>query len=227
LHALPGAKVLAVRQTQVSNEDTSVRTFNEVYDRAGYRVQEDEEISPVPKMERRPDGADPVGGRGESLQRIHGRDRTAQDPAADHRLDENDGDRLCSYIEFRGLKDENKVEGQLRGYECSLMCCVEADLLQEQDLDLAIGCCAGRTRTAPTSTTTRSSSDSNPPSPRHWIAKMEKRVAGDPTYQFWQHQDCGERGEPAARIHCEAGGAVSDEARASASVFAWRIRGTV
>ena len=181
----PGAKVLAVRQTQVSNEDTSVRTFNEVYDRAGYRVQEDEEISLFRKwnggLTVRIPSADAAKAYNEFMAEI-GPPKTRQQIIA---WIENDGDRLCSYIEFRGLKDENKVEGQLRGYECSLMCCVEADLLQEQDLDLAIGCLRWKNAYGAYIDDYSIILDSNPPSPRHWIAKMEKRVAGDPTYQFW------------------------------------------
>ncbi len=178
-----GAKVLAVRQTQVSNQDTSVKTFNEVYDKAGYRIQEDEEISLFRKwndgLTVRIPSRDAIEAYNEFMA---GGNHTRQQIKT---WIDNEGDRLCSYIEFRGLKDEAKVEGQLRGYECSQMFMVESDLLQEQDLDLAIGCLRWKDAYGAYIEDYSIILDTNPPSPRHWIAQMEKRVAADPTYHFW------------------------------------------
>ena len=177
-----GAKVLAVRQTQVSNEDTSVRTFNEVYDRCGYRIQEDEETSLFRKWN---DGLTVRIPSADALTAYNELMRTNPTRQQIKTWIDNDGDRLCSYIEFRGLKDENKVEGQLRGYECSMGILVEADLLQEQDLDLFVACLRWKDAYGNYIPDYSIILDTNPPSPRHWIAKMEVRVQEDPTYRYW------------------------------------------
>jgi hypothetical protein len=178
-----GAKVLGVRKTQVSNQDTSVKTFNETYDKMGYRVGLDEDISLFRKwhggMRVRVPSRDAMEAYNEFM---GGGKRTRQQIV---NWIENEGDRLCSYIEFRGLKDEQKSEGQLRGYECSMFIMVEADLMEERDVDLAVGCLRWKDAYGDPIPDYSIILDTNPPNPDHWIAELEKKHAGSARYQFW------------------------------------------
>jgi hypothetical protein len=180
-----GAKVLCVRKTQVANTDTSLKTFNETYDKMGFRMELDAELSLFRKWN---DGL---------TVRIPSRDAMEaynefRNEGAKTRMEtiawiENEGDRLCSYIEFRGLKDEDKSEGQLRGYECSMFVMIEADLMQENDLDLARACLRWKDAYGNFIDDYSVILDTNPPSPRHWIAKLEarKKEEKDETHRFW------------------------------------------
>lgn len=178
-----GAKVLCVRKTQVSNQDTSVRTFNECYDRMGYRVSVDEDISLFRKwnggIRVRIPSVDAVKAFNDFMS---GGKRTRQQIIS---WIENEGDRLCGIIEFRGLKDEQKSEGQLRGYECSVMILVEADLLEERDIDLGIGCLRWKDAYGKPVDDYSIILDTNPPNPDHWIAELEKKHTGTDRWHFW------------------------------------------
>ncbi len=178
-----GAKVLCVRKTQVSNSDTSVASFRKAYDKMGYRVGEDEEIS----LFRLWDGGLTARIPSQSAiaaynEFLSAKKRTRQQIVT---WMHNEGDRLCSYIEFRGLKDEQKSEGQLRGYECSMFAMVEADLMDERDVDLAVGCLRWEDAFGDPITDYSIILDTNPPSPDHWIAALEKKHANNPRYRFW------------------------------------------
>jgi len=178
-----GAKVLCVRQTQVSNEDTSVKTFNEVYYSMGYRVDLDEEIS----LFRKWDGGLTV--RIPSVAAVEAYNAFIQEaPRTRQAIKswiDNEGDRLCSYIEFRGLKDENKSQGQLRGYECSMMIMIEADLLQEEDVGLGRACLRWKDAYGQYISDYSLILETNPPGKRHWIARMEAKHGSNDMYQFW------------------------------------------
>jgi len=189
---IPGAKVLCIRQTQVSNEDTSVATFNDVYSRMGYAVELDEDVSLFRKWDGGLTVRIPSGDALQAWAEFNKVPRTRMQKKA---WIENTGDRLCSYIMFRGLKDENKSEGQLRGFECSMMIFIEADLLQENDLDLGVACLRWKnTYGEDLSAYYSLILDTNPPGKRHWIAKLEQTIAkekanGDTRravhYKFW------------------------------------------
>lgn len=179
-----GAKVLCVRKTQVANDDTSLATFNWVYSKYGYQIDQDEDIS----LFRMWNGGMTVRiPSNDAMTRHNEFVAEGRTKAQIKNWITNVGDRLCSYIEFRGLKDEDKAEGQLRGYECSMFVMIEADLLQENDLDLAVGCLRQKDAYGKPIPDYCIILDSNPPSPRHWIAKLEKRKTdrGDKTHQFW------------------------------------------
>lgn len=179
-----GARVLCLRKTQVANDDTSVVTFNQAYEKTGFRVT-DEDIS----LFRKWDGGLTV--------RIPSRDAVdaynkfvSELPRTKAQIRAwiaNEGDRLCSYIVFRGLKDEEKSQGQLRGFECSMMVMIEADLLEESDVDLGIGCLRWKDAYGEYFDHYSLILDTNPPNPRHWIAEMEKKKIkeNDNNYQFW------------------------------------------
>lgn len=175
--------MLCVRKTQVSNQDTSVKTFNDAYDRMGYRVGIDEELSLFRKwnggLKVRLPSADSITAYNEFMAKG---EHTRQQIAS---WIDNEGDRLCSYLEFRGLKDEQKSEGQLRGYECSMFIMVEADLMEERDVDLAVGCLRWKDAYGDQIDDYCIVLDTNPPNPDHWIAELENKHAGSERYQFW------------------------------------------
>jgi len=178
-----GAKVLCVRKTQVSNQDTSVKTFNDTYDRYGYRIAIDEELSLFRKwnggLRVRIPSAAAVDAYNEFMASGH---HTRQQIVS---WIDNEGDRLCSYIEFRGLKDEQKSEGQLRGYECSMGILVEADLMEERDVDLMVGCLRWKDAYGDEIPDYCIILDTNPPDPDHWIADLEKKHSSSDRYAFW------------------------------------------
>lgn len=180
-----GAKVMCVRKTQVSNEDTAVLTFNEAYKKTGFEVEQDEELSLFRKWN---DGLTARIPSREAMQEYDKfRAQGAKTKAEIRQWIENVGDRLCSYIIFRGLKDEDKSEGQLRGFECSMFIMIEADLLAESDLDLALPCLRWKDAHDRFIDDYSIILDTNPPSPRHWIAKLEKKkkLSGDASHRFW------------------------------------------
>jgi|GEM_PF-5354280 hypothetical protein len=180
-----GARVLCVRKTQVANDDTSVMTFNETYTKWGFTVDLDEDLS----LFRKWNGGLTVRIPSFKAMEAYNAFR-AEGPKSKAEIKnwiENIGDRMCGYIMFRGLKDEDKSEGQLRGFECSMFIMIEADLLQESDLDLARPCLRWKDYEGNYIPDYSIILDTNPPGPRHWIAKLEKEkvAAKDDTFKFW------------------------------------------
>lgn len=103
------------------------------------------------------------------------------------------GDKLCGYIEFRGLPNADK--GKFRGMECSYFAIVEADQVAEKQFQLALACLRWK-GTDPATCDEKGFIkdkcvvlDTNPPSEQHWIAEFEKRQSDLPKHdrvaEFW------------------------------------------
>lgn len=183
-NAFAGAKFIGLRRTQVSNDDTSVRTFNDVYAMCGYRASLEEDTSLFRKWDdgltvRIPSVA-AVTAYNEfcSVRRTKAEIRT---------WIANEGDRLCSYILFRGMKDAQKTQGQLRGFECSYIAMIEADEMDENVVDLGVACFRWKDAYGKPFHRYRLVLDTNPPGKRHWIALTEKEVlkGKKPGWKYW------------------------------------------
>lgn len=103
------------------------------------------------------------------------------------------GNQWCGFIQFSGVPTSSVRASRFRGFECSMLILVEADQFELDDLDMAIACLRWK---SPDPSANGSDGfikdmslilDTNPPSPRHWIAKLEEDEAKNPDsdYQFW------------------------------------------
>lgn len=184
-----GSKVLFVRHTEVSQSDTTIETFSHIFASLG----------------------DLYVDTGDSLFASWNNGRTirvpsikaieafnAAQPSWQSRQERltwinTEGEKLCGYIEFRGLPHAKTNENKLRGFECSMMVLVEADLLEQADFQMAMPCLRWKGADSDTCDENGFIIDSgiivetNPPSPRHWIAQLEEewKKGKHPSYHFW------------------------------------------
>lgn len=177
----PGAKVYILRKTQESNESTTLDTFEETFRKCG-SAYVDTGLSLFSKID---------GGK-------HFRIPSAEavrlfniflqcKPNKSQILTwlQTVGNQYCSWIHFSGVPDPSKRETRFRGYECSLLIFVEADQLLQEDLDMGLFCLRWKNAFGEFIEDTGCILDTNPPSPRHWIAKMEEHSATRNDIQFW------------------------------------------
>lgn len=184
-----GAKVYILRKTQDSNEDTTLETFEQTFRNMG-TAYIDTGKSLFKKIE---------GGK---IFRLPSRlavekfnEWKHSHPAASKQQIEvwlnADGAKYCSWVFFAGVPEARYRASRFRGYECSMLIFVEADQLSKEDLDLGVACLRWK-GSDPASCDEKGFIrdtcvilDTNPPSPRHWIAKMEDESKGDPNVKFW------------------------------------------
>lgn len=186
-----GAKVLFVRKTETSQASSTIETLyqclgkmGDLYretDRSLFRTWNNGTLMRLPSQLA-------VEKYNEFLRET----RTPQEIAE---WIDNEGDRLCGYIQMKGLPADTHAQSALRGFECSRMIFVEADQIAERDYQLAIACIRWK-GTDPRRCDENGFIldagcilDTNPPSPRHWIAKMEEREMAKPPEEreaeFW------------------------------------------
>jgi hypothetical protein len=172
-----GAKSYILRKTQDSNEDTTLETFELVFARCGTGYQ-DTGVSLFKKMD---------GGRTFRLPSRKAielfNDFKHKNPGASKSQTiqwlDSVGNQYCSWLCFAGVPSENYQASRFRGFECSRLIFVEADQLMKSDYDMALACL--RWKGADPFTCDEKGYivdsgiiiDSNPPSPSHWIAKLE------------------------------------------------------
>lgn len=186
-----GAKVYLLRKTEESNRDTTLETFEQVFANMGTGYLETK-TSLFKKIE---------GGR---VFRLPSRKAVevynawlAQNPRASDsekvRWLETVGSRYCSWLQFAGVPSSQYRASRFRGFECSMLVLVEADQFEREDLDLAVACLRWKGSDPETCDEqgfikdTCMVLDSNPPSPRHWIAKLEEDAVkdNDGSTKFW------------------------------------------
>lgn len=185
-----GAKVYILRKTQLSNEDTTLETFcNQVFPNLGTGYT-DTGVSLFKKID---------GGRvfrlpskkATELYNIWLQTNTHATKQQKLQWLESVGNRYCSFLYFAGVPEERYRASRFRGYECSLLIFVEADQLAREDLNLGVACLRWKgadPESCDEKGFIRDSGvilDTNPPSPRHWIAKMERESLGDVSIKFW------------------------------------------
>lgn len=183
-----GAKVLCVRKTSVSNDSTSLPTFKQTYQKCGF-VESPDETSLFRTWDSGRTTRIPSRRAIEALNAfITEKERSKIEVI---NWIKTDGDRLCSYIIFKGLKDEDVSQGTLRGFECSMMIFIEADLLTRYDFGLARACLRWRDCDGNLFPDYPCILDTNPPNTDHWIALMESNVTEkshpdyDSDFKFW------------------------------------------
>ncbi len=183
-----GGKCIVARETQVSQDDSSIDTFWQYFETLGpayrpglglFKSWNNGRTFRVPSRL--------------AVERMRKECGTARDRAtiADWIL--KTGDALCGYIEFRGLPDADK--GKFRGMECSYLALVEADQITKKQFDLSLACLRWKgadPETCDPKGFIRDRSvvlDSNPPGPEHWIAKLEEEEEQKPederVIRFW------------------------------------------
>ena len=187
---IAGSRVYILRKTQESNKDTTGETFDQVFAKSG-SAYIDTGVSLFKKIE---------GGR---IYRIPSRKAVEKYAEflkeREHTKSEivqwldSVGSRWCSHILFAGVPNSSVRSSRFRGFECSMLILVEADQFDRDDLDMAMACLRWRSSDPAMNgeggyiKEMSMILDTNPPSPRHWIAKLEEQESKDPAsvYQFW------------------------------------------
>lgn len=188
-----GAKVYILRKTQASNDDTTLETFSsQVFPNLGTGYT-DTGISLFKKIDGGKVWRLPSKKAIELFNSWTNMNPNATKAQKIQWLD-SIGNQYCSFVYFAGVPEERYRATRFRGYECSLLIFVEADQLAKEDLELGTACL----RWKGADPTDRSSCDAkgfiidsgiildtNPPSPRHWIAKLEADSLADKMVRFW------------------------------------------
>lgn len=174
-------KVYVLRKTQTDNTVTTQDTFEEVLKSCG-SAYVDTGYSLFKKID------------GGSHYRLPSREavelfntflRSKPNKGETLRWLETVGNRYCSFVHFSGVPDESKRAGRFRGYECSMLVFVEADQLAKEDWEMALFCLRWKDAHGEHITDTCCVLDTNPPSPRHWIAQLEESRTHDQDVRFW------------------------------------------
>lgn len=182
-----GAKVYILRKTQLSNEDTTLDTFEQVFHSSGTAYLESS-ISLFKKIDGGRTFRLPSRRSVELYNEFMFTNPTKVQVAG--WLDAV-GNKFCSWIQFAGVPTKNVRGSRFRGYECSMLVFVEADQLEEEDLELGVACLRWKGSDPAICTPkgfirdTGVILDTNPPGEQHWIAKMEADRKDDPTIRFW------------------------------------------
>ena len=184
-----GAKVMLVRKTETSQADSTIDTFLQVFDKMGNLYVDTQDglfRSWNNGVTMRLPSAKAVEAFNKALPTF----KTKADRVT--WLD-TEGNRLCSFVEMRGLPHKSAAESKLRGFECSLMILVEADQIAKRDFNLAMACV--RWKGADPATCDENGYildrgvilDTNPPGTDHWIAEMEEDEKKNPEskMRFW------------------------------------------
>lgn len=184
-----GAKAIVARETELSQEDSSIDSFwrffemldSPIYSTSGiglFKSWNNGRSFRVPSML--------------AVERWESECANMDSAVRTRWIDEH-GDRLCGYIHFRGLPAAEK--GKFRGMECSYLALVEADQIAQKQFALSMACLRWK-GTDPATCDEKGFIrdrcvvlDTNPPGKTHWIAQMEENELRKPeperTARFW------------------------------------------
>lgn len=177
----PGAKIYILRKTQESNLSTTQETFDQVFARCG-SAYVDTGFSLFKKVDG---GAHYRLPSREAVEMFNLFLNGKPNKGEILRWLTNVGERWCSALHFAGVPDAGKRDTRFRGYECSMLIFVEADQLAKEDLDMALFCLRWKNARGEDIVDTCCILDTNPPSPRHWIAKFDEASQNDAAVKFW------------------------------------------
>lgn len=180
---VPGAKILLLRKTELSQDSTTIDTFQSVYDGLGdlYKNGWGNLFCST------------NGGRNvrlpsaEAVRRYNIFMLTEPNKSQITTWLETEGEKWCSHLEFRGIPDEAKRGNKLRGYECSMAVLIEADLMALEDFQMLLPCLRWKNAFGDFILDVGVVIDTNPPDTRHWIAKLEAAEGNKSgsDYKFW------------------------------------------
>lgn len=186
-----GAKVLFVRKTETSQASSTIETLMSVCNQMGTLYEE----GPGSLFRSWNNGLTVRVPSRLAVERYNEFLLTNPDKSAVAEWLSSVGDRLCGYIQMKGLPSGAQAANNLRGFECSRLIFVEADQISERDFQLALACLRWKgsdPETCDANGFIRDAGcvlDTNPPSPRHWIAQMEAREMAKPPeerdMEFW------------------------------------------
>lgn len=179
-----GAKAIVARETELSQEDSSIDTFWRYFEMLDSAIYQTSGLGLFKAWNN---------GRTFRLPSRLAVERMQKECKGMDKWIEEHGDRLCGYIHFRGLPQAEK--GKFRGMECSYLALVEADQIAQKQFALSMACLRWK-GTDPTSCDEKGFIrdrcvvlDSNPPGTTHWIAQMEEEEAKKPeaerSMKFW------------------------------------------
>lgn len=187
-----GAKCLFLRKTETSQADSTIDTalaFFAQLDEEWYTEADD-------SLFRIWNGGRTIRLPSEqAVRRYHQARQTLKGKSERKAWLDSEGAKWCGFIEFRGLPNTGVSQSKLRGFECSFLALVEADQMEQSDFSLSLACLRWKGADPETCDDngfikdTCVIVDTNPPSPSHWIAKLEEAEAKKPENEremaFW------------------------------------------
>ena len=187
-----GARVYILRKTAQANQDTTLETFELVFGSSGTAFQ-DTGQSLFKKIEGGRQFRVPSRKAVELYNAFRKQNPKATKAEVERWLD-TVGNKYCSWLLFSGVPTSSHRATRFRGFEASLIVLIEADQFDREDVDLALACLRWK-GADPADCDERGFLreqglilDTNPPSPRHWIAKWEEEAKSynlDDVIKFW------------------------------------------
>ena len=181
-----GARTYILRKTEKANADTTGETFEKVFADSGSAY-----IDTGDSLFKRIEGGRiyRVPSR-KAVEKFNEFKRTGPTKGDVTHWLATEGDKWCSFIQFSGVPTSSVRATRFRGFECSQLIFVEADQFDREDVDMAINCLRWKSPD-PDVCDERGYIkdmnmilDSNPPSPRHWIAQWEDEETKGPTREY-------------------------------------------
>jgi hypothetical protein len=183
-----GARVYILRKTAQANADTTLETFEIVFGNSGTAFL-DTGLSLFKKIEGGRQFRVPSRKAVELYNAFLKMNPNATKAEKERWLD-TVGSKFCSWLLFSGVPTSAHRATRFRGFEASMIVLVEADQFDREDVDLALACLRWK-GADPADCDERGFLrdqrlilDTNPPSPRHWIARWEEESAANPDKSF-------------------------------------------
>jgi hypothetical protein len=187
-----GARVYILRKTATANADTTLETFQIVFGNSGSAFV-DTGTSLFKKIEGGRQFRLPTKRAIEHYNKFRKKNPKATKREVEQWLD-TVGSKWCSWLLFSGVPTSASRATRFRGFEASMIVLVEADQFDREDADLAMACLRWK-GADPDDCDDRGFLrdqrlilDTNPPGPRHWIAKWEdetKAYTDKSVIRFW------------------------------------------